>query len=413
MTNKLIIENFLIFDHVEIDVNRYTVFIGPQASGKSVVAKILYLFYQLPKKCFSLLDKKDIVKNTIQEMTQEFGKVFLERLWRAHTFSIRLQTASGFLEYKYKPNDDIVFSMSENYLSLISSLEKDFSKEKKDEKGETYFSLNLYRIMRDKFHAAEWGLLNGGGSASFIPAGRSYFTSLSKLVYTAMVNDVEIDYFVTMFGSDYEKDKAFYSRHKSIQDIDIQLKLLKGIYTIKGPREFIHIQRNNHAYDIPVADASSGQQELLPILLRMFSSPRTFYMIEEPEAHIYPDSQDLLIRYIISRRVQNDSETAFLFTTHSPYVLTTINNLAYAGILEARFRQEDNKKALVKLGKIYPQKERIAQGSLSAYYFDENKITSIVDPKTGIIDAKKFDAISDKTDNKFSSLLRLELKEIM
>ena len=122
MTNKLIIENFLIFDHVEIDVNRYTVFIGPQASGKSVVAKILYLFYQLPKKCFSLLDKKDIVKNTIQEMTQEFGKVFLERLWRAHTFSIRLQTASGFLEYKYKPNDDIVFSMSENYLSLISSL---------------------------------------------------------------------------------------------------------------------------------------------------------------------------------------------------------------------------------------------------------------------------------------------------
>ena len=413
MTNKLIIENFLIFDHVEIDVNRYTVFIGPQASGKSLVAKILYLFYHFPMKCFSLLNSKDLEKAVIQEMTLVFEKVFQKRLWKESSFRISLQTAKGYLEYKHSPQEDIVFSMSENYISLVTSLEKEFFKKIKEREETRNIDFDFYKSIRDKVHAADWGLLNGGGSSSFIPAGRSYFTSLNELVYTAMVNDVDIDYFVKLFGSDYEKDKAFYSRYKTIQDIDIQLKLLKGIYTIKGDRDFIHIQRNNHAYDIPVADASSGQQELLPILLRMFSSPSTFFMIEEPEAHIYPDSQDLLIRYIVSRKKTNDSETAFLFTTHSPYVLTTINNLAYAGILEARFKQKGNKKALVKLGKIYPKRERIAQGSLSAYYFDENKITSIINSKTGIIDAKKFDSITDKTDNKFSALLDLELTEGM
>ena len=46
MKNTLVIDNFLIFDHAEIDINKFTVFIGPQASGKSIVAKLVYFFYQ-------------------------------------------------------------------------------------------------------------------------------------------------------------------------------------------------------------------------------------------------------------------------------------------------------------------------------------------------------------------------------
>ena len=143
----------------------------------------------------------------------------------------------------------------------------------------------------------------------------------------------------------------------------------------------------------------------------MFSAPKAFCMIEEPEAHIYPESQYSLIRFIISRRVPDDPEMAFLFTTHSPYVLTTINNLAYAGILEKRFNAQNNKESIKKLDKVYPARERIPQGSLSAYYFDGGNVESIIDKETEIINAQKLDDISERTNDKFSELLELELSE--
>ena len=42
MKNTLEIKNFLIIDSVELEIKKFTVFIGPQASGKSIVAKLLY-----------------------------------------------------------------------------------------------------------------------------------------------------------------------------------------------------------------------------------------------------------------------------------------------------------------------------------------------------------------------------------
>ena len=100
-----------------------------------------------------------------------------------------------------------------------------------------------------------------------------------------------------------------------------------------------------------------------------------------------------------------------MFTTHSPYVLTTANNLAYAGILENKFKQQNNKSALAKLDKIYKANERIALGDLSAYYFNDGRIESIVDIGSGMINAQKLDEISEKTDEKFSDLLSLEATE--
>ena len=132
-------------------------------------------------------------------------------------------------------------------------------------------------------------------------------------------------------------------------------------------------------------------------------------MIEEPEAHIYPESQYALMRFIISRRASNDPETAFLFTTHSPYIITVLNNLARAGYLENKLAGQKDK--LDKLDKIYPKNERIPFGELSAYMFVNGTVKSIIDKNTRLINAEELDSISDKISSDFSSLVNLEFEE--
>ena len=53
----------------------------------------------------------------------------------------------------------------------------------------------------------------------------------------------------------------------------------------------------------------------------------SFFIIEEPESNLFPESQKLVIELIsMIAGVGN----AVLLTTHSPYVLGTVNNLLYA-----------------------------------------------------------------------------------
>ncbi len=54
---KLIIKDFGPIKKVDIDLSKYIVFIGPQASGKSTIAKAVYFFRSLRDDLFRhLLD---------------------------------------------------------------------------------------------------------------------------------------------------------------------------------------------------------------------------------------------------------------------------------------------------------------------------------------------------------------------
>lgn len=400
MTNKLIVENFLIFKHIEIDINRYTVFIGPQASGKSVVAKILFLFYQFPETCFNFIDKNS--RSIQREMVSTFKKIFPEKIWKNHSFTIELKTPKGSLSFKHENKKSLLFVTSEYYECLFNELKKEFDDGLKKEKED--ISFNFYRTMKKAFHDRNWAFVNNGGSCSFIPADRAFFATLKDVVFTLIVNDVNLDYFIKKFGSNYELIKRISLQSKKIKNK--QKELLNGFYKIKDSKEFIHAEQAGKSFDIELSCASSGQQELLPILIKMFSSAKTFYIVEEPEAHIYPQSQYELIRFIISRKVSNDPETAYLFTTHSPYILTTLNNLAYAGYLEKKY--SNNKKKLLKLDKIYSKDERIPYGELTAYMFRDGSVKSIIDKETMLIHAEDIDKISDITESAFSDLMMLE-----
>jgi len=72
--------------------------------------------------------------------------------------------------------------------------------------------------------------------------------------------------------------------------------------------------------------APSGIREVLPVALALASrGGPTIVFVEEPEAHLHPRAQRLMARLIA--RAVNELGKTVIVTTHSDYILYTINNL--------------------------------------------------------------------------------------
>ena len=74
--------------------------------------------------------------------------------------------------------------------------------------------------------------------------------------------------------------------------------------------------------------SSSGQQECVWILNLLFyyivQQKEILFIIEEPESHLFPESQKYITELIA---LVNNCGHSIVLTTHSPYVLGTLNNL--------------------------------------------------------------------------------------
>lgn len=196
---------------------------------------------------------------------------------------------------------------------------------------------------------------------------------------------------------------------KDIQDEMTRLieKSLCGKHIHEKGKDFLEISDGRR---ISVANSSSGQQETLPLTIMLAALPfltssrsgQTVY-IEEPEAHLFPSAQRSVIELIATVFNYRKEKLQFFITTHSPYVLTAINNLLQAGILY----QNADEEVSYQLEKIVPKYKALNTSDLSAYVLANGKCSSIVCPETGLIDAKIIDSVSDELAIEFDKLLDL------
>jgi hypothetical protein len=76
-------------------------------------------------------------------------------------------------------------------------------------------------------------------------------------------------------------------------------------------------------------------------------------------------------------------------TTHSPYVLSTLNVLLKAG---QAFQKKPKNGAHTKVSKIIPEAEALVPSQLGAYYMDQTGCR--IDDETGLIDGRAIDDVS-------------------
>ena len=134
------------------------------------------------------------------------------------------------------------------------------------------------------------------------------------------------------FFSDAGEPENIFAYNKNKQIIDLLLKcaddVLRGNYRYIDGEERLYLDDKSY---VKINLASSGQQEIVWVFNILFyyllEGKKIFLILEEPESHLYPESQQR-ISEILS--LFYNSSNSILITTHSPYVLGTLNYLLLA-----------------------------------------------------------------------------------
>ena len=411
--SRLRIKNFSCIEEADIEIANLTLLIGPQASGKSVIAKLIYFFKEIfanQEYYYNLNSSLDTLK---EKIVKEFSELFPPSAWGNKIFSLNFEHKEFFIVLERKSsktnNLSIIFSkeFSETYNLIL-----DFFKQYITQSSPITAHLDRQAIIEASFQRKTKESIAGG--AFFIPAGRSFFTTLSKgLDVFNNLDSVTRDFgkiFVrTLENSIANQYKLFQTSYqKQFRD-----NILGG--EIKRDKNGGNYLTTADGRNIPFAFLSSGQQELLPLWLVLEdlyafnqvkkNGSELLLFIEEPEAHLFPSAQAKLTEYIASLTGEdkNGNTNKIFITTHSPYILAQVNNLLEAGIIAEKLGKASHKK----IAKIIPKEAWLMPGEVAAFAIDNGKVVSIIGEEDGLIDASYIDAISGEISTQFDALLEI------
>jgi hypothetical protein len=420
---KLQVQDFSCLSKADICFGRMSVLIGPQASGKSVLSKLAFFFLELMTDQYeSILDQKSFDHFT-ESIKVSFSEWFPVAAWGKKKFTI--QFALG--EYKIKITrttyDDSVkdtlristSALVKDHFKRTAELAKTFRQKSAKRSNSPYleFELNL------EVQAAATSLLQKDIGAdfiagqTFIPAGRSFFTTLGR-AFMAFDQGRGLDPITVKFGrlySAFHEENRMFSRGARPIRIDAELgAILGGSIVWEADRPYLHSEDGR---TVPFSALSSGQQELLPLVVAISTIRRTvsrreswthLLYIEEPEAHLFPSAQSKMIQGLAS--LVSDPARRLSITTHSPYVLSKINNLIKAGQLADALPQDKQSR----LESLVPKIFRLQPQTVQAYAIIDTEVRNILDDD-GLIAADYLDSVSGEIGQQFGDLLALEFGE--
>lgn len=394
MTENLIIKNFGPLKSINIDLGKVNVIIGNQATGKSTIAKILSVC-----RYFSYI--VNFTSNT-QEEFQENSQFY-----------------SGLkdwgLQNYLKKNSQIIyncelyeFELKNNYKGKVRNLPCTKIKSNSDKFTKLLGQLNDLKLdeienKSDLFEVADWypnenffrlNVKKVMNNPLFIPAERG-FQSLSvnrnSLVPNAILDELtKLNKIVKGYNTDIE-----------IKPLNLLFRNEDGLSKIKNINEekfhFLH-------------NGASGFQSTIPIFLAVkfnndlnINRGRTI-IIEEPELNLFPKTQKRLIEFFVE--TTNKHKNQFIFPTHSPYILSTLENLMYAYKLGNQLNGKHKKE----VSSVLDEKLWLNPDDVHVYYLKDGYAEDAMLRSEALIDKNKIDSVSETINQKFDSLLNIEIK---
>jgi predicted ATPase len=380
MKRKLVVKNFANIKEAVYEPKKFNVIIGEQATGKSLLVKLDYFFNEVIEFIFTPGFLLDDIK--IEYIKSIFFEYFNEDILNNFEFEITYFFKTYSIKLLKKTNPDLNIEFNSDLLNFLHDIQKNTAK-----RGHNDLIDILNTIKRIDSNQLQ---------LTFIPAGRSYFSNIDKNIFFMLEQNARIDKFLIKFGSSYETLKG------SIPKVEQKFILSRVEEVLKGK---IELDNNNKIgiksnYFTELFYASSGQQESLPMLLVLLDAissknSKNIY-VEEPEAHLYPKSQKSILE--ILSYLYNLGNTITI-TTHSPYIITAINNLLLANEVKDKL-DTSNLLALKNFA--------IDSSDIGVYAIEDGVLKSSFDDENGLINAYTIDKISDEFSQTFNQLLDLE-----
>ena len=378
MTEKLTIRNFGPIVDVELILCPVTVLIGDQGTGKSTIAKLLDVI----KEAFN------IVEQSLVAMSSHFNN----------------SKDSQNRPTKQQNFKRIFFALLKNY-ELNNYLRNGTFLHYQNNKFNVVFSNNdvlLVDILSDPGQIEPVVFLN-----YYIPAFREAFILLRKNYPAILSAKATLPLPLNNFGQHFYRFREDLKQFNFKDIIGVDYKYLDGRETIISDNgQELTFEESSSAINsvVPMLVVVSGvtTEEILNNFLNENHNIKPSIIVEEPELNCFPQTQKNLVDYIV-KAIQNRGNflVNLLITTHSPYILSALNNLM-SGFEAASI---DSKQ----VEKLYPGKTWLNPKDVSVYLLKDGLIEDIMDYEQHLIKVDKIDAVSDILNEEFESFLKIQL----
>ena len=403
-------------EYLKTDIQRFNVFTGPQSNGKSTVAKSIYFFKTVKSDAYQLITQQKENSEYQTSPVTRFKKILKLKFLNLFGSTWKMPVDMK-LTYHYSVKTYIqVFRRDGEWYGensyLKFSISEDIQKYLRSHNGANYGE-NAENIQKDLCE-----IFADTKETVMIPAGRSMITLLSDQIayifssmdeFQARAVDLCTRNYVNLIlklkpgitpGLEYlyrqKKTDLNSNKNERLQyGLELIENILHGRYVNKNGEDRLELK--NEMYE-KINFASSGQQEMVWVcnilFYYMLLEKPVFLIIEEPESHLYPDSQmqtaDLLGLFL-------NCNNSLLITTHSPYMLGEFNNMLYANEVPSGKKRE----AIIRDDVILPYSEA------SALFIHNGGAENGI--QDHLIRNELIDGASGEINDRFDSLMELKL----
>lgn len=429
---RLYIKNIGPIKDVEFEIKPVLVFIGPQSSGKSTIAKIISFCSWLEKDAVSRQSISNIDMDFVNTQLLTFHK--LENYINEGSYikyesdvihfscdftTVTIQKAERFAEaangkIAYIPSERHVVNLPgiqslsfkrNNIRSFIFDWFDSHSNFTKDNPLELD-GLNA-RYYYDEAKDLDLIEMKGGKVLSLDETSSGMQSSTPLYVYLKYLTEW---IFENELKISYEKEQRLQNA-LDIKYADIALRENRNKQFVDIGEVYQDDKFKKLAKDLRVIIESMKQSDtktdevfeyLKPFIDIDETLSRPHYtkiIVEEPEQNLFPETQSDLVRYIF-RQIHSGRDN-IVITTHSPYVLSTLNNLIYAYNVG-----QDNKE---KVDVIVPADTWINYDDVAAYMLSEGCLLSMMDDELKQLKSEMIDSVSIELNSEYEKLMDIDL----
>ena len=347
---QLVIKNVGPIRQVDIKLNRFNFFIGPQSSGKSTVAKILSSCMWLEKEVLTTLNDKVIADGAaFVRLVESFHKI--EGYFEDSSF-VQYDTDFISIIYSYK---DIKITRNES---------EDYHREKicyipaernmvtlPELQGIEFGHTNIRSFLFDWFNAREFFIV--GNKTDVLNLGMKYFYDSEQSRQKDRIEQVDgqayqialssassglqsltpllvmLQYYTDEYFRSYH-EKASFNTYNRTRKADVflydkyVLNKVKPNFTEEERANLVQkindgILKGNHSYHKLLYNYHTA-------LYNLKTPEKSSFIIEEPEQNLYPSTQMDLLDLVVEL-CNGEKKHHCTITTHSPYILNQLNLL--------------------------------------------------------------------------------------
>ncbi len=372
---KLIVKNFGPIKEAELELGKVTVFIGEQASGKSVLAKLVAICKMI--NVISLPEEKYFTDSNIFNFINEHS--FVKFTSKNYEW---LYSKDGMkLDIKNSHFKDLLDLYTKIYTQIKGPITIDSSNEQK---------LNFQLLLKELNNIGQ-EIISINSYPNYIPTERILISLISNSLFTFNKENISLPVYLTDFGSRFERARLSLKK--------LNIPILDISFSFRGNRTKINLPNGER---VDLTEASSGFQSLIPMIFVIEETSERnnqLFIIEEPELNLYPTTQKKLVEYLAGKTDKN----SLILTTHSPYILSSLDNLIQAGNVVKKHPELKDE-----VEKIIPAQYHLNYEDVKVYFVADGTARLIMNEELQSIDVSELDVVSEDLNADFEKLLDLK-----